>query len=264
MTVIGPVEPVPGLVPVEASRHRSRSRSPRPRQRPLDWRSVSVFVLSTYVALTVVVFLTGILLTHVLDGSVGSWDEWVNRWLASGRAAWIDDVTRVATLTINTGPAVVIALVVSGVLALRRLWSDVATLLIGLLLEITVFLSTTFVVDRPRPHVVRLNSTPSTSSFPSGHTAAATVLFAGLALILGRHMEHRVVRACVWGLAVLVIALVAFSRVYRGLHHPTDVIAGVLYGVGCLAAGSQAAERSASRVRNRDGTARSPAEGASR
>jgi len=145
-----------------------------------------------------------------------------------------------------------------------RLWSDVATLLIGLLLEITVFLSTTFVVDRPRPHVVRLNSTPSTSSFPSGHTAAATVLFAGLALILGRHVEHRVVRAGVWALAVLVVALVAFSRVYRGLHHPTDVIAGVLYGAGCLVAGSQATERSAARVTGRDATVLSPDEGVSR
>jgi undecaprenyl-diphosphatase len=104
-----------------------------------------------------------------------------------------------------------------------------------LLVEITVFLSVTFVVARPRPAVVRLNSTPATSSFPSGHTAAATVLFVGIAIIVLGCTPRVWLRVAAWLLAVVTVANVAFARVYRGLHHPTDVMVGALFGLACLA-----------------------------
>jgi membrane-associated phospholipid phosphatase len=88
----------------------------------------------------------------------------------------------VATSFVNTLPAIVVATVVDVFLALRRRWRE--AVLLALTLEITVFLSVTFVVDRPRPTVPRLNATPSTGSFPSGHTATATVLFVGIAFIV--------------------------------------------------------------------------------
>ena len=66
----------------------------------------------------------------------------------------------------------------------RRRWQRGRVPDLALLIEITVFLSVTFVVGAASPDVVRLNSTPATSSFPSGHTAAATVLFVGIAVIV--------------------------------------------------------------------------------
>jgi undecaprenyl-diphosphatase len=107
-------------------------------------------------------------------------------------------------------------------------------LVLALALELAVFLSVTWVVARPRPDVVRLNASPSTSSFPSGHTAAATVLFAGLAIIITCCTPNMLLRVLSYVFAVAAALLVGFGRVYRGMHHPTDVMAGVVLGVGCL------------------------------
>jgi membrane-associated phospholipid phosphatase len=104
-----------------------------------------------------------------------------------------------------------------------------------LFIEITVFLSVTFVVARPRPDVFRLNTTPATSSFPSGHTAAATVLFVGIAVVVTWCTRNQLARVASWMLASVVVVMVGFGRVYRGLHHPTDVFVGALFGIACLA-----------------------------
>jgi undecaprenyl-diphosphatase len=221
-----------------------------------------------YVALTGALLLIGVVLTHALDGSVGAWDEHVNEWFVARRTNGWSHITQVATLCFNTEPVVAAAFIIVGLLAWRRRFREAAFLTVGLLVEITVFLSVTFVVARPRPDVPRMNSTPATSSFPSGHTAAATVLLAGLALIVTCCTDRRVLRVAAAVIAALIAVTVGFARVYRGLHHPTDVVIGVLYGAGCLVvaaiavrAGSVAA---AQRVRDRnDGAVKTDGEGAS-
>lgn len=113
-----------------------------------------------------------------------------------------------------------------------------------------MFLSVTFAVGRPRPDVARLNATPSPSSFPSGHTAAAMVLFVSIAIIIMCRTHSPFARGLGVVLAAIVATAVGFSRVYRGLHHPTDVFAGALFGLACVLvaglavrAGSMAADR---------------------
>jgi undecaprenyl-diphosphatase len=195
----------------------------------------SLFVMGIcYVLITGVLIGIGLLLTHALDGTVGRWDEHVNEYFAQRRTETWNDLTGVATAALNTIPVVVAAALVVGFLALRRHWAEAAFLTLALVLEITVFLSVTFLVARPRPDVHRLNSTPATSSFPSGHTAAATVLFVGIALIVAFCTRHALARAASGLVAAILVVLVGFSRVYRGLHHPTDVFVGVLFGLACL------------------------------
>ena len=111
-----------------------------------------------------------------------------------------------------------------------------------------MFLSVTFVVARPRPDVHRLNSTPATSSFPSGHTAAATVLFVGIALIVACCTRNTLARAASAFVAAALVVAVGFSRVYRGLHHPTDVIVGILFGLACLACAALAVRAATRRM----------------
>jgi membrane-associated phospholipid phosphatase len=198
------------------------------------FRSALMVTFIGYVVLTAVMLGIGLLLTHALDGSVGGWDRHVSKYFEGHRTSLWNDITKVATEAVNTLPVVIVAAVVVGLLALRRHWREAAFLTIALFLEITVFLSVTFVVDRPRPDVHRLNSTPATSSFPSGHTAAAIVLFVGLAIIVTCLTTNILARVLSGLVAVAFAATVGFSRVYRGLHYPSDVFVGALFGLACL------------------------------
>ena len=179
----------------------------------------------------------GLLLTKaVLSDGHGRWDESINRWLADHRVAFWNHVTSVATFMANTLPVVVLLVLVAAVLLLRHRWREALFLVGALGFELSVFLVANAVVDRPRPNVPRLDSTPSTSSFPSGHIAATLALWCGTALIVNGTVRNRVVRIVAWVLAVLVSVTVAFARTYRGMHHVTDVVVGALLGAGALAA----------------------------
>lgn len=207
-----------------------------------------------YVVLAVVMLGIGLLLTHALDGTVGAWDRHVSAHFAAHRTSDENQITKVATSLVNTLPAVLIAVVIDAVLALRRRWREAAFLAIALFLEITVFLSVTFVVDRPRPAVPRLNATPSTGSFPSGHTAAATVLFTGLAVIVACCTRNTLARVASALVGTAFAGTVGFARVYRGLHYPSDVFAGAFLGLACLTIAAAAVRAAGSRADRGAGT----------
>lgn len=71
-----------------------------------------------------------------------------------------------------------------------------------------------------------------TYSFPSGHAVAATALYGGLAMLASR--RSRSSRVLAFTLAALLIAIVCMTRVYLGVHHLSDVLAGVLVGIAWL------------------------------
>jgi membrane-associated phospholipid phosphatase len=71
-------------------------------------------------------------------------------------------------------------------------------MLIGLAIELSVFLSTTYLVARPRPPVPHLGATPSTFGWPSGHSAATSVVYAGIAITVMAATSRPVLRALAW------------------------------------------------------------------
>lgn len=149
------------------------------------------------------------------------------------RTGPLTDVSFVASEAGNTLTIIAITVLVClGLVVIPRLpkWRQAIFLAVGVSLQSLVFLVITICVDRDRPHVDRLDASPPTASYTSGHTGAATALYAGLAALAllsgGRSRRRKVLAA----LLLLVPVLVALARLYRGMHHPTDVLGGMLNG----------------------------------
>jgi undecaprenyl-diphosphatase len=173
----------------------------------------------------------GLLLTRILAHAWPfSIEDGADVFLAGHRVGWANAVTRVLCDIANTVGAITVALI-AVCWAIWRLgrWAEALFIVFSVVLELAVFLVTTLAVHRPRPTVPELDSSPPTSSFPSGHTAAALALYGAVALVAYR----RTGRTSAW-LLLLMPAAVAFARLYRGMHHPSDVAAGALLGALCI------------------------------
>jgi undecaprenyl-diphosphatase len=108
---------------------------------------------------------------------------------------------------------------------------------------------------RERPAAFFDYPSPTSYSFPSGHALFATAFFGGVAVLLWARMRSTALRAVVWCAAVVLILLVGFSRIYLGVHYPTDVAGGFAAGtvwVGAVALG----DRLASHWKRRRGSRR--------
>jgi undecaprenyl-diphosphatase len=195
---------------------------------------VAVGAAVAYVVLALLTVGAGLLLSHVAHWH---WDViGVNDWFARRRNQLGDDVSNIGSHAAETIPVIVITTVLVVALLLRRWWQGALFIALTLVLEVTVFLTATLAVDRARPQVVHLDSSPPTSSFPSGHTAAATSLYVSAMLLLASRLRNTVARVVVFVIGALMPVYVGLSRLYRGMHHPTDVVWGVLLGTGSLAA----------------------------
>lgn len=86
------------------------------------------------------------------------------------------------------------------------------------------------VFDRPRPTIVPHLMSASNLGFPSGHSTIAAVFYPTIAGLTGRLVEKRRLRFYLMTLAILGSLLIGFSRVYLGVHYPSDVLGGLAVG----------------------------------
>ncbi len=195
----------------------------------------AAIAVAGYILVGALIVGLGLLLTHLLlNGGLGRWDERVDTWFVARRTSSLNSVTSFATTIGSTGVVVGVAALVVVVLAFRRLWREVGMIVIALAVEASVFLTAAVIVDRPRPSVPRLDPSPPTASFPSGHTAAAIALWVSLAIVFSTRVRSSLGRAVVWIIAIGLPMFVGISRLYRGMHHPTDVLASVILGSAAI------------------------------
>jgi membrane-associated phospholipid phosphatase len=169
------------------------------------------------------------------DGPVGDADRELNLWLEEHRTARLDTLSTIGSAFSDTIVKVVLVAVVGGTMvALWKRWHDGVFLATVVIFEASVFVLTSFIVGRERPPVEQLETAAPSGSFPSGHAAAAVAFYVGLLIVVSWHSRHRAVRAVLIALAVLVPLAVASARLYRGMHHPVDVLAGLALGVASL------------------------------
>jgi undecaprenyl-diphosphatase len=203
--------------------------------------------------------LLGLLVTHVLltDAGLGGPDESFVRDLAQHRDGTLTTVSSVGSAVGGAPVLPIIAGLVGLGLAIARRWRIAAFAVFVLAAESAAYRITTLFIHRDRPGVPRLEDLPVNASYPSGHTAASVAVYSGLVYLLTSRMTNSTGRALAWTFAILATTFVAFSRMYRGMHHPLDVAGGVALGIGavmlllfaCRAAGAAAEARAAARER---------------
>jgi membrane-associated phospholipid phosphatase len=180
-----------------------------------------------WIALTV----AGLILTHVLNkGTFHREDLGVDVWFAHHRSSGWNSVMLFGTDLART--QTVIAVAAAAALFLRwrlKRWHESVIVIAAVAGEVLIFLAVTATVPQRRPPVPRLQAAPTTSSYPSGHTAAAIALYGCLGVLLLVCVSRPGLR---WLAAVLfcIPVYVAISRLYEGEHYPSDVIAGALLG----------------------------------
>ena len=151
--------------------------------------------------------------------------------------SWVEESVRDLT-SLGSAPALVIAvLAIVGFLALAKAWRLAIFTLVasggGLILSSLL----KYVVDRPRPELVPHGNIIYTSSFPSGHSMMSAVVYLTLAALVVRLMEKRRLKAYALGVAVALTLMIGVSRIYLGVHWPSDVLAGwaagAAWALGC-------------------------------
>jgi len=200
---------------------------------PVDRRGFVLWVLA-YVLMTAIAIGLGYLVVHQLGG-VRSFDDRVARWFARHRTATWDDVTWVGSFIADAYVKIPVTIVLCVIFLWRwRRWTEPTLLAGALILEVGVFTTTAFVIDRPRPPISHLDPIPPTGSFPSGHSAAAVAFYGAIAIIVCWHTRNRLGRTIAIGAAFLVPLVVATSRMYRGMHHLSDIVVGLVIGLVSL------------------------------
>ena len=200
--------------------------------------AASLVVAVGLLALTAVIVALGLVLLHILaPAGLARWDASITRWFVERRTPDLNAGTRWASDLGATLTVVGVAVAAASAIAIARRWALLQFVVVSLVLEVSVFLITTLAINRSRPAAPRLDVSPPTSSYPSGHTAAAIVLYVGLALVGSALTRNRLLRAAMWLFAVAIPVVVGLSRLYRAMHHPTDVMASVIVATGALGFG---------------------------
>lgn len=160
---------------------------------------------------------------HVDLSAVRDVAAWHTRFLtaASRDVSWAGTVTVIAPL----------AVLACGWLLGRRRQSGALAVVLAAVGAVALSSLVKVIVDRPRPPIHHLVNVTS-ASFPSGHATESSAFYLIAVVVIVWPLEAAVVRWIAVALLLALILAVSFSRVYLGVHYPTDVAGGLLLGSG--------------------------------
>jgi len=177
-------------------------------------------------------FFFGWLADEMLEGDTRRFDETVRASIHEFAFPALTSVMQLMSFLGSTLFLIVFGVVVVIALYLRKhrrgaTLFTITTVGASLLL---IVLKLTFRRARPEPFFETI--LPASYSFPSGHSLAAFCFYGALAEILTGRTDKLWLQIIVWTSAVMMILLIGISRIYLGVHHPSDVVAG--YAVGLI------------------------------
>jgi undecaprenyl-diphosphatase len=213
-------------------------------------------VVLSFFSIAALSILLGLLVTRLLvpQGGIDGADESLVRVLSQHRSSGLTDASLIGSIIAGGVVLPIVVGVCALVAALFKRWRLGAFLVFALAIESGAYRATTLLVHRERPDVHRLESLPVNASYPSGHTAAAIAVYCGLALLITSRISSLAPRVVIWLIAAAIPVYVAFARMYRGMHHPLDLLGGVVIGIAALTSMVLVSRAAGSAANDRDGS----------
>ena len=197
--------------------------------------ALGIFLIAGAIIAAVLTWVFSELAEGVMSGRTQTFDTAIMRWMGAHHTHALD-ATMLEITTLGTGTVVMMIVCVAALfLALTSHKYSALLLLIatagGLALDMVLKLY----FNRPRPHVFVWGTQAFGSSFPSGHSMSATIVYSTVAYLAARLHSRAWARAVTMSIALLVILLIGTSRIYLGVHYPSDVLAGIIVGLAWAA-----------------------------
>jgi undecaprenyl-diphosphatase len=191
------------------------------------------------IAAASVILLFAKLADWVFDGRTRAFDERILLALRTpGNLSdpigplWFEEMVRDVTALGSTGVLTLMVLAVAGFLVMTRKQHAAVVVLVAVVSGVLISQTMKWAYARPRPELVPHGAEVYTASFPSGHAMMSAIVYLTLGALLARTQSNPGVQAYILSVAVILTALVGASRVYLGVHWPTDVLAGWALGGG--------------------------------
>ena len=163
---------------------------------------------------------------EMLKGDTAAFDSSVREFVHAHSSESLTKVMQGSTFAGSTLFLTIITVLVLTIFVYGRHWwsATVFSVMMAGALILNLVLKTSFARDRPTTYFD--TPVPSSYSFPSGHALFSLCFYFSLGWIITRHLERRRSRAGVWLLTAIVVGAVGLSRIYLGVHYPSDVLAG--------------------------------------
>lgn len=171
------------------------------------------------------------LANHVNLGRTQPFDEAVLRWMGAHRIPWLETSLLEFTALGNGLVTVVVVGVAALFLALTRQRYPALLLVAATAGGLVINGVLKHAFHRPRPAIFAAGARVLTTSFPSGHAMGSTVVYTTIAYLAIRLQPPGWQRWLTTAVATLLIATICLSRLYLGVHYPSDVLAGVAVGL---------------------------------
>ena len=196
---------------------------------------LGLFLVAGIVISIIATWIFGEFAEVVVAGKTQAFDEAVLRWLGAHRTPLLDSAMLEIT-ALGTGVVVMMIVSISALfLALTQHKYSALLLLVATFGGVVLNQVLKLFFDRPRPEVIVWGTHAASSSFPSGHAMSATIVYSTVAYLASRLHEHAWQRWLTLSIAGIVIILISVSRLYLGVHYPSDVLAGGIIGLGWAA-----------------------------
>lgn len=175
---------------------------------------------------------------EVTEGEIPTFDEWALRSMRQADdpatpigPPWLHEFGRDITALGGVAVLTLFTLAVAGYLVLVRKYHALILMLVATVGALILSSILKEIFGRERPDIVPHLSIVHSASFPSGHSMMASAVYLTLGVLMARLVPRRVLKTYFIMIALILALLVGVSRIYMGVHYPTDVLAGWTLGL---------------------------------